>query len=202
MKYAAVGSHVNLTGRIESYTTGGQVLISESTFHELGPMVRVGDTIAGKYRILRVIGAGGMGTVVAARHVHLDTPVALKFLTEVSEISTERFLREAKAKLAGAMADLARQQAKKLKQQSSEASRLAERSRGIDPAASAALAQAQKAGTPARSERPGTSCGCSPCRDADRDGDEHRVAEGAGLRAQGRRRGNGLDRTARTDRKS
>jgi len=42
MKYAAVGSHVNLTGRIESYTTGGQVLISESTFHEVGPMVRVG----------------------------------------------------------------------------------------------------------------------------------------------------------------
>lgn len=30
-KYAAVGSHVNLTGRIESFTVGGQVLISEST---------------------------------------------------------------------------------------------------------------------------------------------------------------------------
>ena len=42
MKYAAVGSHVNLTGRIESYTTGGQVLISESTFKEVGPIVRVG----------------------------------------------------------------------------------------------------------------------------------------------------------------
>src|SRR4029450_13434892 len=33
MKYAAVGTHVNLTGRIESYTTGGQLLISESTQH-------------------------------------------------------------------------------------------------------------------------------------------------------------------------
>src|SRR5262249_40690146 len=30
-KYAAVGSNVNLAGRIESFTTGGQVLISEST---------------------------------------------------------------------------------------------------------------------------------------------------------------------------
>jgi adenylate cyclase len=30
-KYAAVGSHVNLTGRIESFTVGGQVLISGST---------------------------------------------------------------------------------------------------------------------------------------------------------------------------
>lgn len=31
-KYAVVGNHVNLTSRIESYTVGGQVLISESTF--------------------------------------------------------------------------------------------------------------------------------------------------------------------------
>jgi len=30
-KYAAVGSNVNLAGRIESFTTGGQVLISEGT---------------------------------------------------------------------------------------------------------------------------------------------------------------------------
>ena len=30
-KYAAVGSNVNLAGRIESFTTGGQVLISETT---------------------------------------------------------------------------------------------------------------------------------------------------------------------------
>ena len=42
MKYAAVGSHVNLTGRIESYTTGGQVLVSESTFREVAPLLRVG----------------------------------------------------------------------------------------------------------------------------------------------------------------
>jgi hypothetical protein len=31
-KYAIVGSHVNLTSRIESYTIGGQILISESTY--------------------------------------------------------------------------------------------------------------------------------------------------------------------------
>ena len=42
MKYAAVGSHVNLTGRIESYTTGGQLLISESTLQEVGTIVEVG----------------------------------------------------------------------------------------------------------------------------------------------------------------
>ncbi|MEC4893147.1 MAG: adenylate/guanylate cyclase domain-containing protein [Oscillatoria sp. PMC 1051.18] len=34
-KYGVVGSHVNLTYRIESYTTGGQILISESTLNEV-----------------------------------------------------------------------------------------------------------------------------------------------------------------------
>ena len=42
MKYAAVGTHVNLTGRIESYTTGGQILISESTLQEVASIVTVG----------------------------------------------------------------------------------------------------------------------------------------------------------------
>jgi adenylate cyclase len=41
-KYGVVGSHVNLTARIESFTVGGQVLISESTLGEAGPDVRVG----------------------------------------------------------------------------------------------------------------------------------------------------------------
>ncbi|MGB7439591.1 MAG: adenylate/guanylate cyclase domain-containing protein [Coleofasciculaceae cyanobacterium] len=35
-KYGVVGSQVNLTYRIESYTTGGQILISESTVKEVG----------------------------------------------------------------------------------------------------------------------------------------------------------------------
>jgi adenylate cyclase len=34
-KYGVVGSHVNLTYRIESYTTGGQILISETTLQEV-----------------------------------------------------------------------------------------------------------------------------------------------------------------------
>jgi len=42
MKYTAIGTHVNLTGRIESYTTGGQILISESTLQEVAPIVEVG----------------------------------------------------------------------------------------------------------------------------------------------------------------
>ena len=38
-KYGIVGSQVNLTYRIESYTTGGQVLISEETLKEAGDIV-------------------------------------------------------------------------------------------------------------------------------------------------------------------
>src|SRR5206468_5648937 len=41
MKYGVVGSHVNLTSRIQSYTIGGQILISEATRQELGPLVRL-----------------------------------------------------------------------------------------------------------------------------------------------------------------
>ena len=36
-----MGTHVNLTGRIESYTTGGQILISESTRQEVASLVGV-----------------------------------------------------------------------------------------------------------------------------------------------------------------
>jgi serine/threonine-protein kinase len=62
--------------------------------------VQVGSIVAGKYRIERVIGAGGMGTVVAATHLQLGTELALKFLNEdikSSANSLERFTREARA---------------------------------------------------------------------------------------------------------
>ncbi len=40
-KYGIVGSNVNLTGRIESYTVGGQVLISEYTYQEAAGAFKV-----------------------------------------------------------------------------------------------------------------------------------------------------------------
>ena len=40
-KYAAVGSNVNLAGRIESFTTGGQVLISESVREKIQSPLRI-----------------------------------------------------------------------------------------------------------------------------------------------------------------
>ena len=40
-KYGVVGSQVNLTYRIESYTVGGQILISESTLNEVASIVKI-----------------------------------------------------------------------------------------------------------------------------------------------------------------
>ncbi len=62
--------------------------------------VAEGDLIAGKYRVEQVLGEGGMGVVVAARHVELDQRVAVKFLLpEIAEHgdAAERFRREARA---------------------------------------------------------------------------------------------------------
>ncbi len=44
-KYGVVGSHVNLTGRIESYTVGGQILISKATADAVGAELKLGDEL-------------------------------------------------------------------------------------------------------------------------------------------------------------
>src|SRR5436190_23585008 len=67
---------------------------------DVAPGVREGDTLAGKYRIEKILGAGGMGVVVAARHVDLDERVAIKFLlphTLHNKEAVARFAREARA---------------------------------------------------------------------------------------------------------
>jgi serine/threonine-protein kinase len=59
-----------------------------------------GEVLAGKYRVERVLGEGGMGVVVAAHHIGLDERVAIKFLRpEMLENSeaVDRFAREARA---------------------------------------------------------------------------------------------------------
>jgi serine/threonine protein kinase len=62
--------------------------------------VRPGDVLAGKYRVERVLGRGGMGVVVAAHHIQLEEKVALKFLLPEALGNAEavgRFIREARA---------------------------------------------------------------------------------------------------------
>src|ERR1700744_5152599 len=46
----------------------------------LPPGIRIGDIIAGKYRIKAILGTGAMGTVVSAYHLLLAQLVAIKFL--------------------------------------------------------------------------------------------------------------------------
>ncbi|MGD0525887.1 MAG: protein kinase [Polyangiaceae bacterium] len=67
--------------------------------NDLAP-VRLGDVVAGKYRVERQLGAGGMGIVFAATHVQLERPVALKFLLAEAAANPDvvtRFQREGKA---------------------------------------------------------------------------------------------------------
>ncbi|HYP76819.1 MAG TPA: protein kinase [Polyangiaceae bacterium] len=62
--------------------------------------VYAGQILGGKYRVDRVLGAGGMGMVVAATHLQLDERIAIKFLLPEALKNPEavaRFGREAKA---------------------------------------------------------------------------------------------------------
>lgn len=64
-----------------------------------GPIAAVGDVVAGKYQVQRLLGRGGMGLVMAAMHVQLQEPVALKILLPSKAIepgNRARFLREAR----------------------------------------------------------------------------------------------------------
>ena len=66
-----------------------------------GPLA-VGDVIAQKYRVEGIVGRGGMGVVVSARHIQLGQTVAIKLLTlppdeDRRDEAIARFLNEAQA---------------------------------------------------------------------------------------------------------
>lgn len=69
-----------------------------------GPGIpKPGDLIAAKYEVERVLGIGGMGVVLATRHVQLGQHVATKFMhAEAARdpSAAGRFLREAQAAVA------------------------------------------------------------------------------------------------------
>lgn len=66
LKYGVVGSHVNLTSRIQSFTVGGQILASESTRREVGTMLKIGKQMEVRAKgfeqpvtLCEVVGIGG-----------------------------------------------------------------------------------------------------------------------------------------------
>ena len=64
------------------------------------PTFQGGELLAGKYRVERLIGEGGMGVVLAARHEGLNTNVAIKLLRGQALGHSDivgRFMREARA---------------------------------------------------------------------------------------------------------
>jgi serine/threonine-protein kinase len=62
--------------------------------------VEVGQVVAGKYSVERILARGGAGVVVRAKHLHLLEPCAIKFMLPkalATPMARERFLREARA---------------------------------------------------------------------------------------------------------
>jgi sigma-B regulation protein RsbU (phosphoserine phosphatase) len=65
-KYGVVGSEINFAGRIESFTHGGQILISESTYNRVKDHVEIQDTLqvepkgfSGTVMLYDVVGISG-----------------------------------------------------------------------------------------------------------------------------------------------
>ena len=60
----------------------------------------VGQVLDGRYKIVRLLGEGGMGEVYAAEHVHIDKKLAIKLLRpEIvsNDEAVKRFRQEARS---------------------------------------------------------------------------------------------------------
>ncbi len=73
MKYSVVGAHVNFTGRMESYTVGGQVLISPSTYARVEDLVEVHESLK-----VQMKGVSQPATLYDVRGIHGAYEVHLK----------------------------------------------------------------------------------------------------------------------------
>jgi adenylate cyclase len=83
-KYGVVGPPVNITGRIESYTVGGQILVSQQTLDGAGDQIALGDKLEivakGAKAPISVFPLLGLGTLEAG----LFLPQRLEELVELN----------------------------------------------------------------------------------------------------------------------
>jgi PAS domain S-box-containing protein len=98
MKYGVVGSHVNLTSRIQSYTTGGQILISETTRQDVGRILKPGKEMEIKAKgidqpitLYEALGIGGPHKLLLPETMETLVPLAseIPLQYEVLEASHE-----------------------------------------------------------------------------------------------------------------
>ena len=102
-KYDVIGSQVNLTSRIQSCTTGGQILISETTRQEAGRILKVGRKMDVKAKgvehpvtLFEVLGITGRHKLLlpdaSERLVPLVSGVPLRYeIVEVSQLSHQTY---------------------------------------------------------------------------------------------------------------
>jgi adenylate cyclase len=125
MKYGVVGRHVNLTSRVQSYTTGGQILITDTTRREAGPGLKLGKQTAIKAKgieqpvtVCEVLGIGGRYRLVLPETDDTLVPLAEEIpfnctVVEGSHLGTDTLkghfttlsLKQAVAKLETHVAD-------------------------------------------------------------------------------------------------
>ncbi|MBQ4249776.1 MAG: PAS domain-containing protein [Clostridia bacterium] len=87
MKYGVVGRHVNLCGRIESYSVGGQILVSPDTYTRLGVTANVADTLTvspkGVKRPITLYSIDGLGAPYNISCRDENRPVPKRLLSPV-----------------------------------------------------------------------------------------------------------------------
>ncbi|WP_300394330.1 serine/threonine-protein kinase [Henriciella sp.] len=91
------GAALNTVSGIETVAPGHKTI--DPYDRQEGPSIEPGMEVAGKYRIDRLIGAGGMGVVYKATEMVTDTPVALKVIPAhqvKSEKAVQRLIEEGK----------------------------------------------------------------------------------------------------------
>ncbi len=109
-KYGAVGAQVNFTGRMESFTTGGQVLVSQSTYEKLAGKLDIKAELSvemkgvvGKVNLYEVTGINGPHEVKLSNKCYkfkdLDNPLGVSFYGMDSKIIDEKMRQGALVQL-------------------------------------------------------------------------------------------------------